>query len=75
MTARDDSQTATLAAPPEWLRAVDSRLRLHTMVRLRWLAVFGQTLTVIGVHWGLGMDLPIGWCFAVVRGGRGTRRP
>jgi two-component system sensor histidine kinase RegB len=66
MAARDDSQTAAVTDPPEWLRAVDSRLRLHTMVRLRWLAVLGQTVTVIGVHWGLGMDLPIGWCFAVI---------
>jgi two-component system sensor histidine kinase RegB len=48
------------------LRAGDSRLRLHTIVRLRWLAVVGQSLTILAVHWGLGMTVPIGWCFAVI---------
>lgn len=52
--------------PAEWLRAGESRLRLHTIVRLRWLAVLGQSLTVVFVHWGLGMELPTGWCFAVI---------
>ena len=64
MDALDNSQIAM--DPPDSLRAADSRLRLHTIVRLRWLAVLGQTVTVIGVYWGLGMDLPIGWCFAVI---------
>ena len=47
MAALDNSQTADAGGGPEWLRAVDSRLRLHTIVRLRWLAVLGQSLTVI----------------------------
>ncbi|ODS01833.1 ATPase [Methyloceanibacter superfactus] len=51
---------------PEWLRAGESRLRLQTIVRLRWLAVLGQSLTVIGAYWALGIDLPIGGCFAVI---------
>jgi two-component system sensor histidine kinase RegB len=34
-------------------------LRLHTIVWLRWLAVFGQTATVALVYWGFGFDLPI----------------
>ena len=66
MAALDNSQTAPRAALPEWLRAGESRLRLHTIVRLRWLAVLGQSLTVIGVYSVLGMDLPIGGCFAVI---------
>jgi len=66
MAVLDNSQTAPETAVPEWLRAGESRLRLQTIVRLRWLAVLGQTLTVIGVHWGLGMDLPLGGCFAVI---------
>lgn len=62
-----ETQQATIdPAPPEWLRAGDSRLRLHTIVRLRWLAVVGQSLTILAVHWGLGMTVPIGWCFAVI---------
>jgi two-component system, sensor histidine kinase RegB len=66
MAALDNSQTAVEGAVPEWLRAGDSRLRLQTMVRLRWLAVLGQSLTVIGTYWVLDMDLPIGGCFAVI---------
>lgn len=66
MAALDNSQTASGASVPEWLRAGDSRLRLQTIVRLRWLAVLGQSLTVIGAYWVLDMDLPIGGCFAVI---------
>jgi two-component system sensor histidine kinase RegB len=35
-------------------------------VRLRWLAVLGQSLTVVGAYWVLGIDLPIGGCLAVI---------
>ena len=35
-------------------------------MRLRWLAVLGQSLTVIGAYWVLGIDLPIGGCLAVI---------
>ena len=34
-------------------------LRLDTLVRLRWLAVAGQAVTLLGVHWGLGFPLSI----------------
>ena len=66
MAALDNSQTDRRAAVPEWLRAGESRLRLQTIVRLRWLAVLGQSLTVIGAYWVLGIDLPIGGCLAVI---------
>jgi len=61
MSLTETQQTTIDVAPPEWLRAGDSRLRLHTIVRLRWLAVVGQSLTILVVHWGLGMTVPIGW--------------
>ncbi len=41
-------------------------LRLDTMIRLRWLVVLGQSVTLIGVHWGLGFEFPIGWALALV---------
>src|SRR5438876_6500110 len=41
-------------------------LRLRTLVRLRWLAVFGQTVAVLGVYWILGFSLPLGWCLAAI---------
>jgi two-component system, sensor histidine kinase RegB len=42
------------------------RLRLDTLVRLRWLAVLGQTIAVVAVQYGLGFDLPITWCFVLI---------
>src|SRR6476660_9249704 len=66
MATLDHSQTAGRASVPEWLRQGESRLRLQTIVRLRWLAVLGQTLTVTGAYWVLGIDLPIGGCLAVI---------
>ena len=42
------------------------RLRLDTLVRLRWLAVTGQSAAVAGVHFGLGFPLPFGLCFFVI---------
>lgn len=44
----------------------ESRLRLQTIVRLRWVAVAGQSATVLGVLYGLGFPLPLGACLAVI---------
>jgi two-component system sensor histidine kinase RegB len=35
------------------------RLRLHTLVLIRWVAVIGQAAAVLFVHLGLGFDLPL----------------
>ncbi len=66
MAAVDKSQTARRASLPDGLRPGETRLRLQTIVRLRWLAVLGQSVTVIGAYWVIGIDLPIGWCLAVI---------
>jgi two-component system, sensor histidine kinase RegB len=42
------------------------RLRLDTLVRLRWLAIIGQSAAVTIVHFGLGFPLPFGLCFFVI---------
>jgi two-component system, sensor histidine kinase RegB len=42
------------------------RLRLDTLVRLRWLAVTGQSAAVAGVHFGFGFPLPFALCFLVI---------
>ncbi len=34
-------------------------VRLDTLVRLRWVAVIGQSTAVLVVHVVLGFDLPI----------------
>lgn len=54
------------ALEPKLFNAGDSRLRLSTIVRLRWLGVFGQILAVSIVHFVLGFDLPIGPCLIVI---------
>ncbi|MBX9930833.1 MAG: ActS/PrrB/RegB family redox-sensitive histidine kinase [Methylobacterium sp.] len=41
-------------------------LRLDTFVRLRWLAITGQSAAVLGAQFGLGLPLPFGWCFLVI---------
>ena len=42
------------------------RLRLDTLVKLRWLAVAGQSLAVLVTHFGLGFSFPLGWCFLLI---------
>lgn len=65
MAAFDHSKTVQ-PTTPERLRARDTRLRLQTIIRLRWLAVLGQSVTVIGAYWVLGIDLAIGGCLAII---------
>lgn len=45
---------------------VASFLRLRTLVRLRWLAVFGQSAAVLSVSLLLGYPLPLGSCLALI---------
>lgn len=52
----------TISLPPGAM----PRLRLDTLVRLRWLAVAGQTATVVLVALGLGYPLPLGFCLALI---------
>lgn len=44
----------------------DSRLRLQTLIRLRWFAVLGQLAAIGIVHLVLGFELAIGYCLAFV---------
>src|SRR5262249_32004680 len=53
------------------LRAMEAHktgrsVRLDTLVRLRWLAVIGQTTAVLVVYFGLEFDLKIWACLAVI---------
>ena len=41
-------------------------VRLDTLVRLRWLAIIGQTTAVVVVDFGLDFELPIWACLAVI---------
>ncbi|KQU87534.1 ATPase [Mesorhizobium sp. Root102] len=42
------------------------RLRLNTLIRLRWLAIVGQSLTVLVVAYGLKFPFPVSLCFALI---------
>lgn len=42
------------------------RLRLDTLVRVRWLAVYGQSFAVLTTYFGFGFELPILLCLAVI---------
>jgi len=41
-------------------------VRLDTLVRLRWLAIIGQTTAVLVVYYGLDFELPIYACLAAI---------
>jgi two-component system sensor histidine kinase RegB len=41
-------------------------VRLDTLVRLRWLAIIGQTTAVLAVYVGLDFDLPIWACLSAI---------
>jgi two-component system, sensor histidine kinase RegB len=45
---------------------VNSRLRLHTIIRLRWIAVLGQLAAISVVSLVLGFYVPIGACLTVI---------
>src|SRR6185369_4533498 len=42
------------------------RIRLRTIIFIRWIAVVGQLSTLLFVHYVMGYDLPIGWALASV---------
>src|SRR5690606_33534352 len=42
------------------------RLRLNTLIRLRWLATVGQGVAVLIVAYWLEFPLPVGLCFALI---------
>jgi two-component system, sensor histidine kinase RegB len=42
------------------------RLRLNTLIRLRWLAIVGQSLAVLVVAYGLKFPLPVSMCFGLI---------
>lgn len=41
-------------------------LRLRTLVRLRWLAVIGQSIAVLAVQYVLDFKVPLGACLALI---------
>lgn len=62
MTGTQDAQPPTRLS----IETTDSRLRLQTIVRLRWFAVVGQTIAVAVVALGLRFQMPVGYCLALI---------
>jgi two-component system sensor histidine kinase RegB len=42
------------------------RIRVDTLIRLRWLAVVGQTMAVLVVHYVLDFELPLDACLLLI---------
>ncbi len=45
---------------------LNPQIKLDTLVRLRWLAVAGQTVSLLTVHYLLNFPLPIGYAYVLV---------
>lgn len=52
------------AAGAVW--SAQGRVRLRTLVLVRWLAIAGQTAAVLIVHFGLGFEVPLGAALGVI---------
>jgi len=50
--------------PP--IHELQGHIRLRTLTALRWLAVLGQTLAILVVHFGLGFSVPLGICLGTI---------
>lgn len=61
LTFTKKKKTQRILADP-----VNSRLRLHTIIRLRWIAVLGQLAAISVVSLVLGFYVPIGACLTVI---------
>lgn len=58
LAERQDTQDA--------LNALRGPVRLRTLTALRWLAVFGQSVAIVIVHFALGFQTPLGLCLAAI---------
>jgi two-component system sensor histidine kinase RegB len=54
------------AVRPKRLPRQRGRIRLRTIVFIRWIAVAGQLSTLLFVHFGMGYPLPLLWALATV---------
>lgn len=67
MTSQTDTNQAFRTSNfPDLFAAGEYRVRLRTLITLRWLAVAGQTATVLTVSQWLHFELPLAACLAVI---------
>ncbi len=50
--------------PSFW--TAQSRVRLRTLILLRWLAIIGQVAAVVLVRYGLNVEFPAEWAFVLI---------
>jgi two-component system sensor histidine kinase RegB len=62
--AVNDARLPPTAVPSFW--TTQSRVRLRTLILLRWLAIFGQTAAVLFVRYGLDVEFPIAGALAAI---------
>ncbi len=55
----DPADPGATAEPLDTLREDPARVRLETLLTLRWIAIAGQLATVLVVHFGLGFSFPL----------------
>ena len=55
-----------MSEPASGFWSATSRVRLRTLVLLRWLAVFGQTVAVLFVRFGLDVEFPLWLALAAI---------
>ncbi|MBI1237500.1 MAG: ActS/PrrB/RegB family redox-sensitive histidine kinase [Alphaproteobacteria bacterium] len=61
-----DSYDLSQEAPPPGIAPFFGRVRLRTLIVLRWLAIFGQAATLLFVSLVLDFELPLALCGGVV---------
>ncbi|MDX2273829.1 MAG: ActS/PrrB/RegB family redox-sensitive histidine kinase [Hyphomonadaceae bacterium] len=53
-----------VTSPPFW--TVTSRVNMRTLMLLRWLAIFGQTIAVLFVAYVLDVEFPVFWALTAI---------
>jgi two-component system sensor histidine kinase RegB len=59
-----DTRREPAPVPSIW--TAQSRVRLRTLILLRWLAIIGQTAAVLFVGYGINLEFPIGTALAAI---------
>lgn len=59
-------QYERVPAPVPGFWTGESRVRLRTLILLRWLAIGGQTVAVLFVRYGLDVDFPLLWALGAI---------
>ncbi len=52
--------------PDAWPQDRTGLRNMQQLIQLRWIAVVGQVVTILVVHYGIGIDLPLPAMFAVL---------